>query len=354
MTRLFSVDLGWGAILAELKARRGDVLRRAKVPEDLFSRVRPTLSAPDFFRLWQEMMHVVGGDTPGLTLAQSLAPKDFNPPMFAALCSPNLTCAVERLSLYKPLIGPICLEVHDTLGGLEITYEAETGVTLPDEFICTELACLVDLARTATGAGVRPIAVEMVHPPPDESYKAFFGRPVRKGPFNRVVFAREDAKAPFQSPLPAIFAPFERDLRVRLDELDRAATMKERVRAVLMEGLPSGQGDTAAVAGRLGISTRGLQRKLAAEGTSFQAEVRILRTRLAEKYLRDTGFGSSEIAFLLGFGDPNSFIRAFHTWSGTTPEAFRSAARTGLIAHCFASRLRRGLCPRTPGIFMSQ
>jgi AraC-like DNA-binding protein len=33
---------------------------------------------------------------------------------------------------------------------------------------------------------------------------------------------------------------------------------------------------------------------------------------------------SAEISFLLGYDDPNSFTRAFHHWTGTTPEAFRS------------------------------
>lgn len=326
MTRPFAVDLSWTALLAKLEIRPATILRRAELPEDLFSHARPSLPAPDFFRLWQELMQSMGGDAPGLTLAQAVSPEIFSPPLFAAYCSPNLTCAVERLSLYKPLIGPLRLEAHDTLGGLEITYEAETGVKLPAEFISAELAFLVNLARFATGAGIRPIAVEMVHPSTSDAYKAFFGRPIRKGPFNRVVFTREDAKVPFLSINPALFASFEPDLRVRLDELDRKATMKDRVRSVLMEGLPSGQGDTATVAKRLGVSSRGLQRKLASERTSFQSELRALRTRLSEKYLCETDLSSPEIAFLLGYEDPNSFIRAFHTWTGTSPEAHRSAA----------------------------
>ena len=71
---------------------------------------------------------------------------------------------------------------------------------------------------------------------------------------------------------------------------------------------------------------RFLERKLGAEETSFQDELQALRERLARDYLMKTRHTSAEISFLLGYEDPNSFTRAFHSWTGTTPEAHRSAA----------------------------
>jgi len=40
-----------------------------------------------------------------------------------------------------------------------------------------------------------------------------------------------------------------------------------------------------------------------------------------------TEFSSAEISFLLGYEDPNSFIRAFHGWTGATPERLRAESR---------------------------
>ena len=33
----------------------------------------------------------------------------------------------------------------------------------------------------------------------------------------------------------------------------------------------------------------------------------------------------AEIAFLLGYDEPNSFARAFHSWTGETPHAARQS-----------------------------
>ena len=63
------------------------------------------------------------------------------------------------------------------------------------------------------------------------------------------------------------------------------------------------------------------------EGTSFQQVLDATREGLARYYLGATGMAGAEISFLLGFEDPNSFIRAFHDWTGTTPERLRSQLR---------------------------
>jgi AraC-like DNA-binding protein len=44
---------------------------------------------------------------------------------------------------------------------------------------------------------------------------------------------------------------------------------------------------------------------------------------LAKHYLKNSDVTGAEISFLLGFEDPNSFFRAFHTWAGETPGQVR-------------------------------
>lgn len=324
MTRPFTVDLGWAALFQHLGVRAGDLLRAARLPADLFAQPRPTLAEDEFRRLWDALAQALGTDAPGLAVGRAISVEMFSPPLFAAFCSPDLTMASQRLSQFKPLVGPLVLTANDLPGGLELIFGPEPGVTVPEEFLAAELVFLVHLARLATRTPVRPVAVELEDPPSASGYAAFFDHPVRKGPVNRVVFSPQDARRPFVSANPALFAAFEPDLRLRLDELRRTAGMSERLRAALMEALPAGQVDVGTAARRLGVSARSLQRRLAAEGTSFQAELQALRNRLANAYLARPDRTSAEIAFLLGYEDPNSFIRAFHAWTGTTPEAMRA------------------------------
>ena len=326
MTRPFVIDLGWGPLLSELALRPADLLRSAGLAEDLFTRARPTVSPEGFNRLFTALAGGIDHEAPGLILGQAVSPEVFSPPLFAAYCCQDLASAAERLAIYKPLIGPLKLEAHSMSSGLELTFEAEPGVDLPDEYVAAELVFLVNLARRATRHPVRPIAVEMVRAPRHKGYAEFFGTPVRPGPFNRVVFAPKDARRPFLSANPALFAVFDPDLRARLDEMERDASVADRVRSALMEALPGGQPDVGTVARRLGMSARTLQRRLGAEGTGFQDVLRELRERLARDYLKRTAHSSAEISFLLGYEDPNSFTRAFHVWTGTTPEAHRASA----------------------------
>ena len=324
MTRNFVINPSWSDLLQEFGARPADILRAAGLPEDLFTRARPTLPPEKFNRLFGSIVSAIDHEASGLILGQAPASGTLSPALFAASCSADLTAAARRLAQYMAFAGPLKLEDHSMAGGLELTFEGDPEVTLPDEFIAAELVALVSLARNATRHTIRPFAVEMVNPPAAPAYADFFGHPVYPGPFNRVVFSPADARRPFLPPKPVLFDGFDPDLRIRMDELDRIATVADRVRSVLMEAMPAGVPEVNTVARRLGISARTLQRKLGAEGTSFQQELRDLRERLARHYLQTTMHTSAEISFLLGYDDPNSFTRAFHHWTGTTPEAFRS------------------------------
>jgi AraC-like DNA-binding protein len=85
-----------------------------------------------------------------------------------------------------------------------------------------------------------------------------------------------------------------------------------------------------AVSSRLAVSTRTLQRRLNAENTSFQLLLNRTREQLARHYLKGSTMSGAEISFLLGFEDPNSFFRAFHSWTGETPEQARTLMRAGV------------------------
>ena len=72
------------------------------------------------------------------------------------------------------------------------------------------------------------------------------------------------------------------------------------------------------------MSARTLRRRLAEHGLTPARLVERLRRELAERYLAEGAFPLGRIAYLLGYGDPAAFTRAFRRWTGTTPTEWRA------------------------------
>jgi len=103
-----------------------------------------------------------------------------------------------------------------------------------------------------------------------------------------------------------------------------------RIRALLQaQGVEQGAPwpDLRAAAQQLHLSVSVLQRRLAAENTSFQSLKDELRRDLAIVQLTHGEASLAAIASQLGFNDCTAFQRAFKHWTGSTPGAYRMQAR---------------------------
>lgn len=331
-TKSFPLDIGWKALFKDFGLKPEHVLRRAGLPEDLFSRSEHGISTDEYFRFWLAMEAEAGDVMFPLRIVETVTAEAFSPPLFAALCSANLMQAVQRLAKYKQLVAPMSLEV-------DVGKEGELAVSprwllvqtdVPYSLQVAEIAFFVRLARLATREPIQALRVTLPKLPPStyaRRYESFFGAPVQHGEHPSVTFAAVDALRPFLTVNEGMWRAFEPDLRRRLSELDVTATTADRVRAVLLELLPSNAATIEKTAERLGLSKRTLQRRLEDDGENFRALVNATRESLARHYLGHTKMSGGEIAFLLGFEDPNSFYRAFQDWTGQTPDSARHAMR---------------------------
>lgn len=79
------------------------------------------------------------------------------------------------------------------------------------------------------------------------------------------------------------------------------------------------------VAAKLGTTRRSLQRRLAANGTSFVRLAEGALVRRAKLLLSEDMMPITDIALDLGYRDPAHFTRAFRRWTGVAPSAYRAA-----------------------------
>lgn len=327
-TPTYALDTTWRTLLADLGVAPANVLRRAGLPDDLLHQPSVRLVPEDYYRLWDSVEREKGDPLFPIQVCKAVRSESFSPPLFAALCSPNLLVAAQRVAKYKTLIGPMQMEVRDDSDMVTIAFAWQDGPPPPPVSLVTmELLFCVTLARIGTREAIHPIDVTTTDlPSPLAPYEDFLGASIRQGPCHMVRFTRSDAIRPFLTSNEPLWAAFEPDLRQRLADLDASASVATRVRAVLHEAIPSGVITMEAVARKLALSKRTLQRRIETEGTSFQQILKETREALARYYLEKTSLPASEISFLLGFDEPNSFYRAFRSWTGKTPDSVRQHA----------------------------
>lgn len=324
--RRFTLQQGWKILITDMGVPYSEVLKLAGLPGDLFARKEMTLSVEEYFQLWRGLELAVGDEELPLSVGRHLSMEAFEPAIFACMCSPNLNVALQRLSHYKRLVGPLFLDVKVEEAQTRVDIGIyQTTTQLPKTVGLCELVFLTRLARLGTRHRVVPLKLvcngEVARMDP---YRTYFENTVQTGSANQIVFSAQDANRPFLTENAGMWSFFEADLKKRLSDLDETATTVQRVKSALLEMLPSGQNSIDHAASRLAMSKRTLQRHLNREGANFQFVLNKTREELAKHYLSNSTIPIGEISYLLGFQDTNSFVRAYKGWTGSTPGKLRA------------------------------
>ena len=322
----YALEPGARALLTDIGISTAAVMRRAGLRADLLSGGPVWLTQDEFFSLWRALEVEVNEPNLPLLIAQAFSPEVFAPSVFAAMMSPDLNTAAQRVAFYKRLIGPVRMNVDIDERRTMISFDWPDGAEPPATLALTELLAWVAVVRAGTRAHVVPSRIAVNELPEDlASYRTLLRVDFEVSETSSISFSGADASRPFLTANEAIWATFEPQLRRQLADLDVEAPTSERVRATLLECLPVGRTTVAEVANELAVSSRTLHRQLKAEQASFQQILDATREELARHYLRDPDLSAAEIAFLLGYGETSSFYRAFRNWTGGTPEHARAA-----------------------------
>jgi AraC-like DNA-binding protein len=160
------------------------------------------------------------------------------------------------------------------------------------------------------------------HPPYAGSYGKIFPAPLQfEQPHSAFWIAASQLQQPVRRDKAAVRA-FLADARSNIIVPRREDLISERVRLHLQQAQPAWP-DLGATADALHMAASTLQRRLAADGTSFQALKDKLRRDVAIVRLNTSSVPLAALADELGFADSAAFQRAFKSWTGSAPGAYR-------------------------------
>lgn len=105
------------------------------------------------------------------------------------------------------------------------------------------------------------------------------------------------------------------------------ASTSAAIKSLISIDLPHGMASFGQVASMLYMSESSLRRRLQGEETSYQAIKDRVRCEMAIDKLLNDNARVADIAELLGFTEPSSFVRSFKNWTGDTPKKYKERMR---------------------------
>jgi len=104
---------------------------------------------------------------------------------------------------------------------------------------------------------------------------------------------------------------------------DPGQSISSRVRLAIRRTLSTVHASKPAIADLLGMHQRTLQRRLEAEGTSFEDIREEVRKQAALRYLCETRVPFTQLAGLIGLSEQSALTRSCRRWFGETPSEVR-------------------------------
>lgn len=188
------------------------------------------------------------------------------------------------------------------------------------------VAATLAIARDAFGRSARPLEIHLEHKRPEDASEAarIFGlQPLYGAPANRLVFDLREADRPHRQEDRDLIAILERHVDDLYQPAGDGDGLLGKVRTLIGLHLSEGRIGLPLIAAELNISTRTLQRRLAAHDTSLRTLIQERRMELAQVHLRQGRSSNAEIARALGYSDSTAFWRAFKSHTGVSPSEFR-------------------------------
>lgn len=280
--------------------------------------------------LYENAATLTGDTAFGLHVGEHVDPTAFDVLGYSVINSPTFGDALDRVVRYNSTwTNGSCFAVEKIREDTKIVY-AYLDDSIRERRHDAEMtfAALAVLGRRVTNVDWVPTEIRFEHEQPNDTteHQRIFRCPVIFGATdNEFIFDSTYLSLPIVKADASLCAVLDRHANELLARHPREDSLVERVRTLLTDELSGGDASLDAIAERLGMSARTLQRRLRELGTSQQELLDEMRRHLAMRYLREPEMAVCEVAYLLGFSESSAFHRAFKRWTGKTPTEFRKS-----------------------------
>jgi AraC-like DNA-binding protein len=247
---------------------------------------------------------------------------------YVAASSETLGDALDRAERYSSIVnaGVVlkCFEARNLTIALRYAGVARHSDRQQMECLAT---AIIRFCRNSTERRLNPIAVHFVHRrlPQSSEIEKFFGCRIEFAANTDWIIFDKEAKQ-----LRLVAAdPYLNEMLLHYCEQalayrrSREGPLQIAIENAIAPLLPHGKAQLGAIAQTLGVSSRTLARRLAAEGLSFGEILSQLRSDLATHYLSDPNLPISEVAWLLGYKAVSAFSHAYKQSTEMNPSKMR-------------------------------
>jgi AraC-like DNA-binding protein len=240
--------------------------------------------------------------------------------------------ALHELTAYQHVNSESAVAFLRRAGGVVdvgcAIYESETAGV--DQFGDAYLAAGFNFLRELCGPGWTPSEVFIPHTKPRDctQYRNFFKVQPR---FNAEFCALRFPEHWMDKTIEGANSERRRIAHAQVSAARRPALIQQVVRALrilLLDGKSSGDD----VARMLSMHRRTLNRRLKAQGTTFQRVLDRIRFDVAIQLLGGSDISLDEVAAVLGYAGVSPFMRSFRRWTDTTPGRYRRASRQAKLS----------------------
>ena len=252
--------------------------------------------------------------------------------IMAVLAAPNVAAGLKCLNQYDKYVDT---GLTATFNFDSPTAQFSTRIIAPEnvkldqlnEYLMTFLVRTLNIA-TRKHMPLEQVSLRHKNDRNAKALEAFFGAPVKfSQASNKLYFDRSYLQQPFLSSNSLLFDVLSNALDTYFSPSAGASEFVDRVSREIIRCGSDESLSADNIALRLAISPRTLRRRLAEEDHSFQEAKNLAQEKRAKYYLGHTKMSLSEISFELGYSEMSAFSRAFRTWMGVTPQAYREGVK---------------------------